>query len=102
MSFSAPAVDVRELSEDYCEFQLSGVDASFANALRRVMIAEVKAVEGGRGRSKWCGERRRWPPSALIGGPAPRQDEWCGRLPPAHAMQRTVVLGAGIALCAGW
>jgi DNA-directed RNA polymerase alpha subunit len=39
---SAPAVAVREMSEDYCEFQLSGVDAAFANALRRVMIVEVR------------------------------------------------------------
>jgi hypothetical protein len=49
MAYSAPAVDVRDLTEDYCEFQLSGVDAAFANALRRVMIAEVKkgGVVGG-------------------------------------------------------
>ena len=46
MAVDAPAVDVRELSDDYCEFQLSGVDAAFANALRRVMIAEVRS--GGR------------------------------------------------------
>jgi hypothetical protein len=41
---ASPAVAVRELSDDYCEFQLSGVDAAFANALRRVMIAEVRAL----------------------------------------------------------
>lgn len=43
-AYAAPSVDVRELSDDYCEFQLTGVDAAFANALRRVMIAEVPTI----------------------------------------------------------
>jgi hypothetical protein len=44
---AAPAVAVRELSDDYCEFELSGVDAAFANALRRVMIADVSGRKSG-------------------------------------------------------
>jgi DNA-directed RNA polymerase alpha subunit len=37
-----PQVTIRSLSEDYCEFVLAGVDVAFANALRRIMIAEVR------------------------------------------------------------
>ncbi len=33
-----PHVELRELSEEYCEFVLSGTDTSVANALRRAMI----------------------------------------------------------------
>ena len=48
-----PAVTLRSLSDDYVEFMLSGVDDAFANALRRVMIAEVRkerrGAEGGGG-----------------------------------------------------
>ena len=36
-----PVVAVRSLSDDFVEFSLTGVDDAFANALRRVMIAEV-------------------------------------------------------------
>lgn len=47
-----PAVTLRSLSDDYVEFMLSGVDDAFANALRRVMIAEVRGMrEKGRGRA---------------------------------------------------
>ena len=47
---SQPQVTIRSLSEDYCEFVLAGVDVAFANALRRIMIAEVRVGE-------WVGER---------------------------------------------
>ncbi|KDD72188.1 hypothetical protein H632_c3726p0, partial [Helicosporidium sp. ATCC 50920] len=39
-----PRVDVRRLADDACEFVLSGVDASIANALRRVILAEVPTI----------------------------------------------------------
>lgn len=31
-------MQIRQLTEEYCEFVLSGTDASIANALRRAMI----------------------------------------------------------------
>lgn len=37
----SPQVKLRILTEDYCEFVLSNVNASIANALRRVILAEV-------------------------------------------------------------
>jgi len=36
-----PQVQIRELTDDYCEFVLSETDPSVANALRRVMQVEV-------------------------------------------------------------
>jgi len=36
-------IDFQTLSEDRIEFDLVGVDASIANALRRILIAEVSA-----------------------------------------------------------
>jgi DNA-directed RNA polymerase II subunit RPB3 len=39
-----PRVRIRELKEDYAKFELRDTDASIANALRRVMIAEVPTV----------------------------------------------------------
>ncbi|XP_058215666.1 DNA-directed RNA polymerases II, IV and V subunit 3-like [Rhododendron vialii] len=39
-----PTVKIRELKDDYCKFELHSTDASLANALRRVMIAEVPTV----------------------------------------------------------
>ncbi|KAJ3693293.1 hypothetical protein LUZ60_008773 [Juncus effusus] len=39
-----PSVRIRELKSDYCKFELKNTDASMANALRRVMIAEVPTV----------------------------------------------------------
>ncbi|CAI9104622.1 OLC1v1003328C1 [Oldenlandia corymbosa var. corymbosa] len=39
-----PTVKIRELKNDYCKFELRDTDASIANALRRVMIAEVPTV----------------------------------------------------------
>ncbi|KAG5526424.1 hypothetical protein RHGRI_032636 [Rhododendron griersonianum] len=39
-----PKVKIRELRDDYCKFELQEIDASMANALRRVMIAEVPTV----------------------------------------------------------
>jgi DNA-directed RNA polymerase II subunit RPB3 len=62
---------MRRLTDDYCEFTLAGVDDAFANALRRVMIAEVREMRsaGGVG-GRWaagCGRGRAaaadgWPP----------------------------------------
>lgn len=39
-----PRVAIREVSEDYCEFELHGTDASVANSLRRVIQAEVPTI----------------------------------------------------------
>ncbi|XP_050211639.1 DNA-directed RNA polymerases II, IV and V subunit 3-like [Mercurialis annua] len=39
-----PRVKIRELKDDYCKFELRDTDVSMANALRRVMIAEVPTV----------------------------------------------------------
>ncbi len=37
----SPKLRIRKLTEEYCEFVLSNTDVSVANALRRVIIAEV-------------------------------------------------------------
>lgn len=39
-----PRVKIRELKDDYCKFELRDTDSSMANALRRVMIAEVPTI----------------------------------------------------------
>ncbi|KAK7317897.1 hypothetical protein RJT34_02505 [Clitoria ternatea] len=39
-----PRVKIRELKDDYCKFELRDTDVSMANALRRVMIAEVPTI----------------------------------------------------------
>jgi DNA-directed RNA polymerase II subunit RPB3 len=39
-----PRLEVRKLTPEYCEFVLSGSDPSMANALRRIIIAEVATV----------------------------------------------------------
>lgn len=39
-----PRVTVRKLEDDYIEFLLTDTDASVANALRRIMIAEVPTI----------------------------------------------------------
>jgi hypothetical protein len=39
-----PEVEVRRITDDYGEFVLRGTDVSMANALRRVMIAEVPTI----------------------------------------------------------
>ncbi|KAM1482687.1 hypothetical protein TB2_034268 [Malus domestica] len=39
-----PRVKIREMRDDYVKFELRDTDASVANALRRVMIAEVPTV----------------------------------------------------------
>lgn len=39
-----PVVRMRRLTDDYAEFVLSDTDVSMANALRRVMIAEVPTI----------------------------------------------------------
>ena len=44
LSAARPTVAMRRLTDDYCEFTLAGVDDAFANALRRVMIAEVREM----------------------------------------------------------
>lgn len=36
-----PIFELKNYSDTYCEFLLSNTDASVANALRRVMIAEI-------------------------------------------------------------
>ena len=37
-----PKLEIRKLEPEYCEFLLTGTDASVANALRRVILAEVR------------------------------------------------------------
>ncbi|KAJ7946089.1 putative DNA-directed RNA polymerase II subunit [Quillaja saponaria] len=45
MSYArTPRVKIRELKDDYAKFELRDTDASIANALRRVMIAEVPTI----------------------------------------------------------
>ena len=39
-----PQIRIRKLTSSYCEFVLSNTDVSVANALRRVMIAEVPTI----------------------------------------------------------
>lgn len=39
-----PKIEIQELREDFIKFELSETDASVANALRRVMIAEVPTL----------------------------------------------------------
>ncbi|KAL9691835.1 hypothetical protein QQ045_012262 [Rhodiola kirilowii] len=39
-----PTVKIREAKDDYCKFELRDTDASIANALRRIMIAEVPTI----------------------------------------------------------
>ncbi len=46
-----PKIHIRELTETYCEFVLSDTDVSVANALRRVILAEVTALHCNTGLS---------------------------------------------------
>lgn len=39
-----PRIEMRKLEDDYAEFVLENTDASMANALRRIMIAEVRVL----------------------------------------------------------
>lgn len=39
-----PTVKIREMKDEYMKFELRDTDASIANALRRVMIAEVPTI----------------------------------------------------------
>lgn len=39
-----PKVELRTLTEDYCEFVLSNTDVSVANALRRVILSHVPTI----------------------------------------------------------
>lgn len=50
-------IDILELSDEKCKFSFEG-DLSIANALRRVMIAEVPVIFGIKYRS--------WPFTSLI------------------------------------
>lgn len=43
-SKDSPQVKIRQLDDDYCEFELKKTDASIANALRRIMLAEVPTL----------------------------------------------------------
>ena len=36
-----PQIELRKLTEDYCEFVLKNTDVSMANALRRIILVEV-------------------------------------------------------------
>lgn len=40
----SPRVKIRHMKDDYCKFELRDTDVSIANALRRVMIAEVPTI----------------------------------------------------------
>lgn len=37
-----PQIELRKLTDDYCEFVLKNTDVSMANALRRIILAEVR------------------------------------------------------------
>lgn len=39
-----PQIEIQELRDDFIKFELSDTDASVANAIRRVMIAEVPTL----------------------------------------------------------
>jgi DNA-directed RNA polymerase II subunit RPB3 len=39
-----PTVELRTLTDDYCEFVLSNTDVSVANALRRVILSHVPTI----------------------------------------------------------
>lgn len=41
---TVPQVKLRNLTEDYCEFVLSNVDVSIANALRRIILVDVSEL----------------------------------------------------------
>lgn len=37
-----PQIELRRLTDDYCEFVLKNTDVSMANALRRIILVEVR------------------------------------------------------------
>ena len=41
-----PQIELRRLTEDYCEFVLKNTDVSMANALRRIILVEVRRAPG--------------------------------------------------------
>ncbi len=43
-----PNVEIKDLRDDFCEFILMDTDQSMSNALRRIILAEVRAGEGWR------------------------------------------------------
>ena len=43
-----PKVELRSVNDEVCEFVLSDTDVSMANALRRIIIAEVRVATGCR------------------------------------------------------
>lgn len=42
--YETPRIEIRKLDQTYCEFLLTGTDVSIANALRRVILAEVPTI----------------------------------------------------------
>lgn len=42
--YETPKIEIRKLDQTYCEFLLTGTDVSIANALRRVILAEVPTI----------------------------------------------------------
>lgn len=46
-----PKVELRHLTDDYCEFVLRDTDQSMSNALRRIILAEVRTGGGRRRRA---------------------------------------------------
>eukprot|EP00890_Picochlorum_soloecismus_P006604 jgi/Picsp_1/769/NSC_04258-R1_dna-directed rna polymerase ii subunit rpb3-a len=44
LSGNQPTLEIRKLDSLYCEFLLTGTDVSIANALRRVILAEVPTI----------------------------------------------------------
>ena len=64
----SPKVEIRKLTQDYCEFLLTNTDSSMANALRRTILAEVSR-QGGE-RLTWKSERS-WNFTCGCGLPAP-------------------------------
>ncbi len=42
-----PQIELRKLTEDYCEFLLKNTDVSMANALRRIILVEVRGAAEG-------------------------------------------------------
>lgn len=50
---TGPKIEIRKLDEATCEFYLTGTDVSIANALRRVILAEVRRC-GSRNAGSLC------------------------------------------------
>ena len=50
---STPSITIRKLDDTYCEFLLEGTDVSIANALRRVILADVPSIAIELVRATW-------------------------------------------------